>query len=171
MVPDTRQTVALRRLNTGDYRYVPISYPADKNRRSRVCTLHLHRENKFHVNSRRTGLWDVSAQPAPCRTLRDALCLAITCPLGSGNGAWHASDSCTENLETSTRMSKAHTEAERLMTYGVRAWTGINPLSVYTGKALTIREDTLHPQNDVFRSSSIISRSDTSDNITHIRIN
>ena len=160
-----------KRLNTGDYRYVLTSYPAGKKHRSRVCTLHLHRENKFHVNSQRTDLWDVSEQPAPCRTLRDALCLAITWPIGPGNGAWHASGSCTENLETSTRMSKAPTEAERLMTYGVRAWTGIDPFSVYTDKVLKIHEDTLHPQNDVFRSSLILRRSDTSDNITHIKIN
>ena len=44
-----------KRLNIGDYRYVLTSYPAGKKHRSRVCTLHLHRENKFHVNSRTPG--------------------------------------------------------------------------------------------------------------------
>jgi len=47
--------------------------------------------------------------------------------------------------------------------------TGMNPSSVYTDKVLKIHEDTLHPQNDVFRSSLILRRSDTSDNITHAR--
>lgn len=148
-----------KRLNTGDYRYVPISYPADKNRRSRVCTLHLHRENKFHVNSRKTGLWDVSEQPDHKRVCHN---------LPFGVRLWCLT--CVSQLPWEYRNFQLewvkHTEAERLMTYGVRAWTGINPLSVYTGKASTIREDTLHPQNDVFRSSSTVERSDTSDNIT-----